>query len=88
MSRIKTHVSRGDTVEVISGNHRGASGKVIQLLPAKSQVFVEGVRMIKKHVRKSQDLPNGDIIEREGPIHISNVKVLEKAASAKPSKKS
>ncbi|MFV0417054.1 MAG: 50S ribosomal protein L24 [Chthoniobacterales bacterium] len=87
MSRVKTHVSRGDTVEVISGNHRGASGKVIQILPAKSQVIVEGVRMIKKHVRKSQEQPNGAIVEREGPIHISNVKLLEKAVAAKSSKK-
>lgn len=75
----KFHVHRGDIVEVISGNHRGASGKVLQVLPKKDQVIVEGVRMIKKHLRKSQDHPNGIISEREGPIHISNVKLVEKA---------
>ncbi|MFZ4598670.1 MAG: 50S ribosomal protein L24 [Terrimicrobiaceae bacterium] len=75
--RPKFHVHRGDTVEVISGNHRGATGKVLNIIAAKSQVVVEGVRMIKKHQRKSQDQPNGAIIEREGPIHISNVKVVE-----------
>ncbi len=86
-SKPKFHVKRGDTVKVISGNHRGASGKILQILPAKSQVIIEGVRMIKKHQRKSQDHPNGAIIEREGPIHVSNVKLVEAAAKAEKSKK-
>ncbi len=87
MSRPNFHVHRGDSVQVISGNHKGATGKVLQVIPAKSQVIIEGVRMIKKHQRKTQDQPNGAIIEREGPIHISNVKLLEKAATEKPAKK-
>jgi len=87
MSRPTFHVRRGDTVEVISGNHKGASGKILQVIAAKNQVIIEGVRMIKKHQRKSQDQPNGAIIEREGPLHISNVKLLEKAAADKPAKK-
>jgi large subunit ribosomal protein L24 len=56
-------------------------------LPKKQQVLIEGVRMIKKTQRKSQDSPNGAIITREGPIHISNVKLIETHA-AKPAKKS
>ncbi|TSA36669.1 MAG: 50S ribosomal protein L24 [Verrucomicrobiaceae bacterium] len=87
MSRPSFHVRRGDTVQVISGNHKGASGKILQIIAAKSQVIVEGVRMIKKTQRKSQDQPNGAIIEREGPLHISNVKLVEKAAADKPAKK-
>ena len=87
MSRPHFHVHRGDVVEVISGNHKGSSGKVLNIIAAKSQVIVEGVRMIKKHQRKSQDQPNGAIIEREGPLHISNVKLVEKAAADKPAKK-
>jgi len=87
MKRPKFHVRRGDTVEVISGNHKGASGKVLEVKAPKSQVLIEGVRMIKKHQRKSQDHPNGAIIEREGPLHISNVKLIEKAASGKTTKK-
>ena len=87
MSRPKFHVHRGDTVQVISGNHRGATGKILEVKAAKQQVIIEGVRMIKKHQRKSQDHPNGAIIEREGPIHISNVKVVEKVASEKKPKK-
>ena len=86
---VKFHVKRGDNVEVISGNHKGAAGKVLEIRSAKQQVVIEGVRMIKKHQRKSQDQPNGAIIEREGPIHISNVKLVEVKAPApkKTSKK-
>ncbi len=79
MSRQNFHVRKGDKVEVITGNHRGSAGKILQVLPKKQQVLIEGVRLIKKHVRKSQDKPEGGIIEREGPIHISNVKLVERA---------
>jgi large subunit ribosomal protein L24 len=78
-NRLNTHVKKGDTVQVISGNHKGATGKILAVLPKKSQVLIEGVRIIKKHARKSQENPNGAIIEREGPLHISNVKLLEKS---------
>jgi large subunit ribosomal protein L24 len=85
MNRLKFHVKKGDEVQVISGNHRGASGKVLQVLPGKQQVLIEGVRLIKKTQRKSQDNPNGAIITREGPIHISNVKLID-TRGAKPKK--
>ncbi|HXL25972.1 MAG TPA: KOW motif-containing protein, partial [Chthoniobacterales bacterium] len=52
MSRLKFHVKKGDDVEVVSGNHRGAAGKILQVLPKKKQVLIEGVRIIKKTVRK------------------------------------
>ena len=78
MNRVKLHVRKGDQVEVISGNHRGSTGKVLDVIARKQRVLIEGVRMIKKHMRKSQDQPQGSIAEREGPIHISNVKVLER----------
>jgi large subunit ribosomal protein L24 len=87
MSLLRFHVKKGDEVTVISGNHRGASGKVLQVLPKKAQVLIEGVRLIKKTQRKSQDNPNGAIITREGPIHISNVKVVGHRET-KPAKKS
>ena len=86
MNRPKFHVKKGDEVQVICGNHRGASGKVLQVLPSKQQILIEGVRLIKKTRRKSQDNPNGAIITREGPVHISNVKLIE-TRSAKPAKK-
>jgi len=87
---VKTHVHAGDIVKVISGNHRGSEGKILQVIRSKNQVLVEGVRMIKKHMKRSQEKPNGAIIEREGPIHISNVKLLQKgqrdAATSKDAK--
>jgi large subunit ribosomal protein L24 len=81
MARLNFHVKKGDNVTVITGNHKGATGKVLQVLPKKQQVLIEGVRLIKKHTRKSQDNPQGAIIEREGPIHISNVKRVEETES-------
>jgi len=74
MSRIKTHVRKGDLVEVVAGAHKGAQGTILEVQPIKGRVLVEGVRMIKKAVRPSQANPNGGIIEKEGPIHISNIK--------------
>jgi large subunit ribosomal protein L24 len=88
MNRLKFHVKKGDQVEVISGNFRGSSGKILEVIPRKQQVLIEGVRIIKKHLRKSQDNPQGKIAEREGPIHVSNVKLLERETkTAKKAKK-
>ncbi len=86
MNRLKCHVRKGDHVEVISGNFRGSSGKILAVFPQKQRVLVEGVRIIKKHLRKSQDNPSGKIAEREGPIHISNVKLIERDGKAVESK--
>lgn len=87
MARQNFHVKKGDQVTVITGNHKGAAGKVLAVLPKKQQVLIEGVRLIKKHTRKSQDNPQGAIIEREGPLHISNVKrVEEPEATSKATK--
>jgi len=83
MNRVKHHVKKGDQVEVISGNFRGSSGRVLAVYSGKQRVLVEGVRIIKKHLRKSQDNPSGKIAEREGPIHISNVRLLEREKSEK-----
>ena len=90
MNRITCHVRKGDQVEVISGNFRGSSGRILAVFPGKQRVVVEGVRIIKKHLRKSQDNPSGKIAEREGPIHISNVKLIEreKKTEKKATKKS
>jgi large subunit ribosomal protein L24 len=85
MNRIKFHVKKGDHVEVISGTFRGSSGRILAVFPGKQRVVVEGVRIIKKHLRKSQDNPSGKIAEREGPVHISNVKLIER--EKKPEKK-
>lgn len=72
------HVKRGDEVVVISGAEKGKRGKIIQVLRKKQRVIIEGVNLRKKHVRKSQQHPEGGIIEREGSIHISNVMLASK----------
>ena len=82
MNRNRCHVRKGDQVEVIAGNFRGSSGRILAVFPGKQRVVVEGVRIIKKHLRKSQDNPSGKIAEREGPIHISNVKIIERESKA------
>lgn len=69
----KFHVKRGDAVVVISGSQKGKSGKVLEILPAKQRARVEGLAMIKRHLKKSQEHPQGTISEREGSIHISNL---------------
>ena len=88
MNRIKLHVRKGDNVEVISGNFKGSTGKVLEVIAGKQRVLIEGVRIIKRHMKKSQDNPQGKIAEREGPIHISNVRLIEqKEKPAKEKKK-
>jgi large subunit ribosomal protein L24 len=72
------HVKKGDDVVVIAGAEKGKRGKIIAVETGKQRVIVEGVRMIKKHMRKNQNNPQGAIIEREGTIHISNVMVAAK----------
>ena len=74
----KSHVKKGEEVVVIAGAEKGKRGKIITVLAKKQRVIVEGVQMIKKHMRKSQQHPQGAIVEREGTIHISNVMKAER----------
>jgi large subunit ribosomal protein L24 len=74
----KSHVKTGDEVVVLTGADKGRRGKVIAVQPSSQRVIVEGVRMQKKHEKKSQNNPQGAIVEREGPIHVSNVMQAEK----------
>ena len=67
------HVKKGDEAVVIAGADKGKRGRVIAVEGKKQRVIIEGARMIKKHMRKSQQYPQGQIVEREGTIHISNV---------------
>ena len=76
MSRIKTHVKKGDQVQVIAGNSKGKTGTVLLVNAAKSTVVVEGVRPVQKAVKRSEADPDGGIKTIDGAIHISNVKKL------------
>ena len=86
MSRIKTHVKKGDTVVVISGAAKGAQGTVLEVQPSKNRVLVEGVRMIKKAIKPTQQNQSGGFQEKEGPIHISNVKRVDAPVKEKKKK--
>jgi large subunit ribosomal protein L24 len=70
---MKLHVKKGDEVVVLAGAEKGKRGKIIVVNPQKGRVIVEGLKMIKRHTRKSQERPQGAIVEREGSIHASNV---------------
>ena len=72
-------IKKGAEVRVSAGDHKGKKGKILQVLRAKNRVIVEGVNLLKKHERKSQDNPQGSIVEREFPIHYSNVMLAERA---------
>ena len=79
------HVRKGDTVMVVAGKERGKRGRVLRVIPEKNRVVVERVNMIKKHQRPTQRIRQGGIIEREGPIHLSNVMLLD-PTSGKPTR--
>jgi large subunit ribosomal protein L24 len=82
----KYHVKRGDQVVVIAGSHKGKTGKVLEVLSAKSRVRVEGVAMMKRHLKKSQEHPQGTISEREGSVHVSNLMLQSVFDSSKRKK--
>ena len=70
------HIIKGMTVQVISGNHKGQSGKVLDVFPKKMKAIVEGVNFRKRSVRPTQDNPSGGYVDREAPLHLSNLMVL------------
>jgi len=77
---MKRNIKAGDEVVVIAGNFRGDRGKVIQVHPREGRIIVEGVNKRKHHEKKTQDNPEGAIVERENPIHLSNVMLASRHA--------
>jgi large subunit ribosomal protein L24 len=73
----KYHVKKNDTVMVISGDDKGTKGRVIEVNYTTGRVMVEGVNIVSKHTRPTQQYPNGGIIKKEAPIHISNVQLVD-----------
>jgi large subunit ribosomal protein L24 len=69
-------IRKNDNVRVISGNDKGKEGKVLKVFPGSGKIIVEKVNMTKRHTRASKDLPQGGIIEKEGPINVSNVMLV------------
>ena len=72
----KLKIKSGDTVRVIAGDHKGSEGKIVKVLLDKNKVIVEGVNMVKKHMKPSAQSPQGGIVEKEASIQISNLSLL------------
>jgi large subunit ribosomal protein L24 len=70
-------LKKNDKVKVISGNHKGKEGKILKIYPEKKRVIVEGVNIIKRHTRPNQKNPQGGITQKESPIHISNIMLID-----------
>ncbi|SEK38045.1 50S ribosomal protein L24 [Parapedobacter koreensis] len=81
----KIKIRTGDLVKVISGNSKGSQGKVLEVFIAENRAIVEGVNIVKKHTKPSAANPNGGIIEKEAPIHISNLAYID-PKSGKPTR--
>lgn len=74
---MRVRIKKNDNVIVIAGNSRGKTGKVLKVFPKTSRVIVEGVNLVKRHSRPTQKNPQGGIIKKEAPIHVSNVMLLD-----------
>lgn len=70
-------IKSGDTVRVIAGDHKGSEGKIIQIDRKKNKALVEGINMVSKHEKPSAQNPQGGIVEKEAPIHISNLSLID-----------
>lgn len=73
----KLKLKKGDSVKVIAGNNKGATGEILKVLTDDNKVIVAGVNKVKKHTKPSAQNPQGGIVETEAPIHISNVAYLD-----------
>ena len=74
---MKLHVKKGDTVKVLAGNDKGSTGKVLVVYPKDNRAIVEGLNKIKKHTKPNPKNTQGGIVEKEAPIHISNLMVID-----------
>ena len=70
-------IKKNDSVIVISGNYKGKTGKVLKVFPSESRVIIEGVNLRKRHTKPNQKSPQGGIIEKEAPINVSNIQILD-----------
>jgi len=83
----KLHIKVGDSVKVLSGASRGSEGKVLRIDRAKNRVVIEGINIVKKHVKPSASNPQGGIEEKEAGVHISNVMVVVGGVASKIGRK-
>ncbi len=79
---MKIHIKKGDIVKVIAGDSKGSQGKVLMVDVEKYRAMVEGVNMVSKHTKANAKNPNGGIVKKEAPIHISNLMVIDAQGNA------
>jgi large subunit ribosomal protein L24 len=78
----KLHVKKGDTVKVLTGDYKGEEGKVLMVSVEKNTALVEGINMVSKHTKPNSKNPQGGIVKKESPIHLSNLMVLDSTGKA------
>lgn len=76
-------IRKNDVVVVISGNYKGKTGRVLKVFPKQQRIIVEGVNFIKRHMRPTQNNPQGGIVEKEATIHVSNVQLIHNSETTK-----
>ena len=74
---IKLKIKSGDIVRVIAGDHKGSEGKIVRVLREKNKAIVEGVNMVSKHTKPSAKNPQGGLVKKEAPIHVSNLSLID-----------
>jgi large subunit ribosomal protein L24 len=84
---VKLHIKKGDTVKVIAGDHKGTTGVVSSINVTKSNAIIEGVNKVKRHTKPSAQNPQGGIVEKEAPIHISNLMLVVKGQATRIGRK-
>lgn len=84
-TKVKIHIKKGDTVKVLSGNSKGKTGQVLEVIASKYRAIVEGINIVTKHVKPSAERPEGGIEKVEASIHISNLMVVD-PKSGEPTK--
>ena len=75
--RKKLHIKKGDTVYMRTGEYKGQQGRVLEVYPEKQRALVEGINMVSKHTKPNNDNPQGGIIKKEAPVHISNLMLVD-----------
>jgi large subunit ribosomal protein L24 len=81
----KLHIKKGDTVYINSGEYKGQKGRVLEVIRNKNKALVEGINMVSKHTKPNAQYPQGGIIKKEAPVHISNLMLID-GASGEPTR--
>lgn len=81
IKNVKLHVKTGDTVLIIAGDQKGEKGKIVKVFPTENKAIVEGFNMVKRHVKPNAQVPGG-IVEKEAPIHLSNLMLIDNSGVA------